>query len=45
MLPERYKKILLTRDITSNENGIERIPYYKYIYDITNLTDKYGRIW
>lgn len=45
LLPESYKKILLTRDISSNENGIERIPYYKYIYDITNLTDKYGRIW
>ena len=44
LLPESYKKILLTRDISSDENGIERIPYYKYIYDVTNFIDRFGRI-
>lgn len=33
ILPEIYRKILLTKDIADKINGIERIPYYLFIYD------------
>lgn len=32
-LPDGYKKILLTKDITGEADGIQRIPYYQFIYD------------
>ncbi len=33
LLPDEYQKILLTKDRTDNEDGIQRIPYYQFIYD------------
>lgn len=33
ILPDEYKKTLLTKDITDVINGIKRIPYYQFIYD------------
>lgn len=38
ILPNDYKKILLTRSMTEEVNGIKRIPYYQFIYD--NSTGK-----
>lgn len=32
-LPDDYKKILLTKDMTEETDGIQRIPYYQFIYD------------
>ena len=28
-----YKKTLLTKSMTESVNGVERIPYYRFIYD------------
>lgn len=33
VLPSDYKKILLTKDITDESDGIQRIPYYQFIFD------------
>lgn len=38
ILPDDYKKILLTKSMTEEVNGIKRIPYYQFIYD--NSTGK-----
>lgn len=38
LLPKSYKKILLTRSMNEEVNGIERIPYYQFIYN--NSTGK-----
>lgn len=39
-LPNLRSRTLLTRDQTGvNEKGIERIPYYRYIYDSYNALD------
>lgn len=32
-LSEEYRKILLTKNVTDEVEGIKRIPYYKFIYD------------
>lgn len=33
ILPDGYKKTLLTKSMTESVNGVERIPYYRFIYD------------
>ncbi|MDE6015719.1 MAG: AAA family ATPase [Acetatifactor sp.] len=38
ILPDDYKKILLTKSMTEEVNGVKRIPYYQFIYD--NSTGK-----
>lgn len=38
ILPDDYKKILLTKSLTEEVNGVKRIPYYQFIYD--NSTGK-----
>ena len=32
-LPNSYRKILLTKDNTDTVGGVERIPYYQFIFD------------
>lgn len=32
-LPDDYKKILLTKDMMEEADGIQRIPYYQFIYN------------
>ena len=32
-LPKEYKKILLTKDVAGEKNGIQLIPYYQFIYE------------
>ncbi len=32
---EAYKKILLTRDVKAVEQGMEKIPYYDFIYELS----------
>lgn len=32
-LPDDYKKILLTKDITTEADSVQQIPYYRFIFD------------
>ena len=35
ILPEDYKKILLTKDKTGRQDDTELVPYYQFIYDLS----------
>ena len=35
---EEFRKILLTKDVRKVENGIEKIPYYEFIYELSGGT-------
>lgn len=39
-LPNDYRNILLTKDITNNEKDIFQLPYYDFIYLCSSSTDK-----
>ena len=47
ILPDYFKKVKLSRDISSNDNGIIKVPYYEYLYNLSkekylskNITNK-----
>lgn len=43
-LPDGYKKILLSKDKQGTQNGIEYIPYYKFIFDHSDGKELHQRM-